>query len=284
MSRREGDGLDASGSIHTIIIDTQRLFRDALRRLLEASSVDVVGEGRDVEEALRSIPTNTSLHLAICSFLSEADALRDLPRAAELRRFHPGLKLVVLADLQQHNILLGSLQAGVEALLSRDISSDVLQRALELVQLGQRVMPAELVQLLRDPACRPTSRTAQQEPAVAASDLSRAASLTPRECQILQCLMDGRSNKEIARDLRLTEATVKAHVKALLRKTHMTNRTQAAIWAITHNFQINDVHAPEPCRVKAQPDFAMPPLHMLPANGSLVGGSLPVEEGVLVRE
>lgn len=284
MSRNEREGLDTFNSSRTIIIDSQRLFRDALRRLLEVSSVEVVGEGRDVEEALRSIPAGTSLQLVICSFSSEADALRDLLHAAELRQSFPGLKLVVLADLQQHSILLGSLQAGVEALLSRDISSDVLQKVLELVQLGQRMMPIELVQLLQDPSRRPASRTQQQEPGGALQDIGRAASLTPRECQILQCLMDGRSNKEIARDLQLTEATVKAHVKALLRKTRMTNRTQAAIWAVTNNFQVTAVRAPEPCRAKAEPDFVMPALHMMRANGSLAGASHPGEEVALVRE
>lgn len=284
MICNKGEGLEALNSIHAIIIDSQRLFRDALRRLFEVSSIRVVGEGRDVEEALRSTSADTPLHLAICSFSSETDALRDLLRAAELRQSHPGLKLVVLADLQQHNILVGSLQAGVEALLSRDISSDVLQRALELVQLGQRMMPTELVQLLLDPSRRPPPRAQQQEPPAALNDIGRAASLTPREGQILQCLRDGRSNKEIARDLQLTEATVKAHVKALLRKTRMTNRTQAAIWAITNNFQTTAVRASDTCRAKVEPDFAMPALHMLRANASMGGPSVPAEAPVLVGE
>jgi len=62
------------------------------------------------------------------------------------------------------------------------------------------------------------------------SDL-RSHSLSSRECEILRCLMEGAPNKLIARQFGLTEATVKVHVKAILRKTGMKNRTQAAMWA-----------------------------------------------------
>ena len=281
MSCWERESLSSVGPINVIIIDSQRLFRDALRRLLDASPVTVVGEGRNVEEALRSIRMGTPLHLAVYNFSSDEEALRELLRLAGLRPSYPDMKLVVLADLQQQSILLGAAQAGVEALLSRDISSDVLQRALELVQLGQRLVPTELVRLFVDPISRtPPARASQREAATTLTDPGRAASLTPRECQILQCLMDGRSNKEIARDLQLTEATVKAHVKALLRKTRMTNRTQAAIWAITNNFQFNEAREVESFYPEASPEFVMPDLRLLRANTATSGASNPVQEVV----
>jgi two-component system nitrate/nitrite response regulator NarL len=65
------------------------------------------------------------------------------------------------------------------------------------------------------------------------SDL-KSHSLSARECEILRCLMEGSPNKLIARQFGLTEATVKVHVKAILRKTGMKNRTQAAMWAASH--------------------------------------------------
>jgi DNA-binding NarL/FixJ family response regulator len=65
------------------------------------------------------------------------------------------------------------------------------------------------------------------------------AELSPRECDVLTCLAQGKSNKAIARIYNLSEATIKVHLKAILRKTKTHNRTQAAIWAITHCLHTN---------------------------------------------
>ncbi|NKE44135.1 response regulator transcription factor [Roseomonas frigidaquae] len=285
MSIQDSVDLDSFEPINAVIIDSERLFLDALRRLLDASPITVVGGGRNIEDALRSIRTATPLHLALCSFSSEVEALRELPRMAELRRSHPRIKLVVLTDLQQPDVLLAAIEAGAEALLSRDISSDVLRRALELVQLGQRMMPAELLRLLLDPASRPSAaRGSPQEARAGRQDLGRAASLTPRECQILQCLMDGRSNKELARDLQLTEATVKAHVKALLRKTRMTNRTQAAIWAVTNNFHFSEAADGQACTPSPRTAFGFPGQRLLAGSAAAPRAAMTMEEVAVPAE
>ncbi|MDN3565147.1 response regulator transcription factor [Paeniroseomonas aquatica] len=250
---RESEVTDES--CHAVLIDSQRLFREALHRILQVPPLTVVGQGRSLDEAVAELPPGLRLHLAIYNFGSDAEAERELPNVQALRARHPGIKSVVLTDCRQPEVLLKAVGLGVEAFLSRDISVEVLQRALELVLLGQYLLPTSLAQLLLHPA-RPAApgggRAAglaeggiQLPPGAAPlPDQRRTTALTPRECEILQCLTDGRSNKEIARDLDLTEATVKAHVKALLRKTQMTNRTQAAIWAMTQNLGAADRPAP----------------------------------------
>ena len=121
----------------------------------------------------------------------------------------------------------------------KDISGDVLQRAIRLVLLGQHLFPAGLAQHL----LTAQNSTADTTPRTGASSAIRRAPIatgeralvfSEREHQILQCLVNGLSNKAIARKHHIAEATVKVHVKGLLRKVQVSNRTQAAIWALNH--------------------------------------------------
>lgn len=254
MSSQNQQRWSTGEPVNAVLIDSQRLFREALHRILAVPPLTVVGQGRSLEEAVAYLPPDMKLQLAIYNFGSDAEAERELVNVQALRSLHPGIKSLVLTDCQQPDVLLKAVGMGVEAFLSRDISVEVLQRALELVMLGQYLLPTGLAQLLLDPlrpapaagAALAMADTKAQLPPTGSTlpDQRRTTALTPRECEILQCLTDGRSNKEIARDLNLTEATVKAHVKALLRKTQMTNRTQAAIWAMTQNFTASDQPAP----------------------------------------
>jgi two-component system nitrate/nitrite response regulator NarL len=111
--------------------------------------------------------------------------------------------------------------------------------------LGQQLFPAVLALAPTQSPASPEADAMDAPVPGAARALEfrpeeRGVVLSARESQILRCLVEGASNKEIARRLQVTETTVKAHVKGLLRKVRASNRTQAAIWALN-----NDVLAPE---------------------------------------
>jgi len=104
-------------------------------------------------------------------------------------------------------------------------------KSLDLVMLGEVIFPGAILDLLRQQEARPEpgqETSFSEEPQEACPP---AKGLSVRETVILRCLMDGDSNKIIARKFDITEATVKVHVKAILRKIQAKNRTQAAIWA-----------------------------------------------------
>jgi two-component system nitrate/nitrite response regulator NarL len=133
-----------------------------------------------------------------------------------------------LSDRCNPEEALALLRAGSDAYLVKTISCDALIQALDLVMLGVTIMPSRVGRILCE--ARDTDTAAARS--IPVDHVPQG--LTDREAAILQCLPRGESNKVIARRYDITEATVKVHIKAILRKICVRNRTQAAIWAHYH--------------------------------------------------
>ena len=148
----------------------------------------------------------------------------------------PGARVVVLAEHFEREAVLAQYAAGADGFCLASNSREVLVASLELVMLGQAVLPPEVIlSLLDEVSQRPQGQAlARAEMAVVETSHAVARKLSSREAEILRCLMKGEPNKVIARNLDVAEATVKVHVKAILRKIGAGNRTQAAIWATEH--------------------------------------------------
>ena len=118
------------------------------------------------------------------------------------------------------------IEAGLNGFCSTTMSQEAMLKALELVMLGETFLPASIgfALLSQVEAQKPKLMVISGDPAV-------ASRFSDRERQILRLLTTGASNKLIARELGLAEATVKVHIKAILRKAKAENRTQAAMWA-----------------------------------------------------
>ncbi len=226
------------GSSNLLIVEPNHLFRDGLRQIFLNSSYHVVGAVRTVAEAFGTTGvepdlviwgTGASLHFSV-----------EMARVREHYAPPCCVRCVLLADVSNVVRLRRFVETGVDAVLSQDISSDVLHRSLDLVMLGQQLYPASLVHAPVEyppafeaelipfpilPGARPASRSDERH---------GEAALSPRDNQILRCLTQGASNKTIARELSISEDAVKAHVKGLLRRVHARNRTQAAVWAMAN--------------------------------------------------
>jgi two-component system nitrate/nitrite response regulator NarL len=148
-------------------------------------------------------------------------------------------RIVAIGGTVEPHVVLMALQAGADGYLHEEMTSDTLIMALELVLRGETVLPAVVVSLL-------AGYGAAKSQVAVANGLRRNEvgfispeeikgsdpGLSTRQAAVLQALIDGTPNKVIARQLKLSEATVKLHVKEVLRKIHVRNRTQAAVWAI----------------------------------------------------
>ena len=257
-ARRSGEQGAKVGRFRVVIVDADRLFREGLERLLRSSKFRVVGSAKTLEE-LDLGPGPDRPDVVVCGFNRDTKVEDQFKQFCSHQMSSPRPRIVVLTRCPDRELVSGAAAAGIDAVLSKDISREVLQRSLELVVLGQQVFPAQalgsslngsaslaaagLVSVARGEtlAAGPhvfTATSAEpaapESPAATKPGLSGpgqgGAPLSDREEQILRRLVAGAPNKIIARDLGITEGTVKVHVKSLLRKLGAANRTQAAIW------------------------------------------------------
>ena len=148
-------------------------------------------------------------------------------------RIH-GVRFLLLIESFLPAILMNAARTGAEGILSNAVSSYVLLLGVELLLMGQTLFPPEFASLLPDSgqASRDANTCSLNDLGKEdVSDPARKIALSEREQQVLRYLAAGYSNKLISRELAISEATVKVHVKCLLRKMQVVNRTQAAIQA-----------------------------------------------------
>jgi two-component system nitrate/nitrite response regulator NarL len=212
-------------SPRTILIEPNRLFRQGLQHLLTGSRFEVGAEFNTVDRALDAGGSDGEPELVISGQPVTAEA--DL-RA--LRDAFPTARIVVLADDLSVDVLRLAMGGGADGFLIKTVSPEALIQSLQLILLGEKVFPTNLAALLLDMN--------------AVSPQHSVRGLSPREQEILQALVTGASNKLIAIRLGITEATVKVHLKTLLRKLDVNNRTQAAIWAMNNGFTAHGVPVP----------------------------------------
>lgn len=203
-----------------ILIDANKLFREGLSRLLLDVPFKVAAEYAGVDEAMAASSVEADLVL-----VDPGEDAGAMTRVGQLRQQRPEAPLVILTGGLDARRLTQALEAGVSGYLMKDMSADALAQSLRLVMMGEKVFPTHLADLLV---------TGQVQPQPATEITALRKGLSQRETQILRCLIDGDSNKIIAGSLGITEATVKVHLKSLLRKINAVNRTQAAIWAMNN--------------------------------------------------
>ena len=207
--------------VNTLLIGRNRLFLEGLKSLLRGSSFDARNEVSCVGD-LDDFDDDSPGLILIELRGDVAEFVQDLQQLKEILAKTP---VVVLTDERDPRSLAACLNAGADAFLLKDISLEALIHSLKLAMLGQKVMPTELAMELINGA-------AGVQPADG-KGIERCG-LSDREMEILRCLVNGDANKVIANRLDITEATVKVHMKSLLRKIKAGNRTQAAIWALNH--------------------------------------------------
>jgi two-component system, NarL family, nitrate/nitrite response regulator NarL len=211
----------------TVLIEANRLFREGLKHLLAGTRFEVGSEFNTFDLALAAGEAGATPELVISGQLVKDEA--DL-RA--IREAFPTARIVVLADDLSVDVLRAAMGGGADGFLIKNVSPEALIQSLQLIMLGEKVFPTNLASMLLD-----------MNPVIPQHSIR---GLSPREQEILQSLVTGASNKMIAIRLGITEATVKVHLKTLLRKIDVNNRTQAAIWAMNNGFSADG--APVPTR------------------------------------
>jgi two-component system nitrate/nitrite response regulator NarL len=221
-----------------LLIDAQELSREGLKLLLHSDSYDVIGATRSLDEARAAVAEGLQpdLVLFLLDHLGESEGDATLP---QIRAGFAAFKFVVIAAKASPSLSARCLDAGVNGCLVGDMSTSALTRSLRLIMLGHEIFPAPAGVLPMEPTSH-----APRELGQGAAAPGPSKSLSGGEGQILRKLLLGHSNKMIARELAISENTVKVHLKGLLRKLKARNRTQAAIWAMGNGFAMPSTDAP----------------------------------------
>ena len=199
------------------------LFREGLKRVLAERNLSVVGEVARLSEVpplLRALGAGVDLIIYDQPEDAPTGQFEPLKRIA---RDFPATQVVILADRMDAADVDRAVAAGVSGFLPKSISAAALGLSLELITLGENLFTAPASLWRHQPS-------AEGRPAAADTDIPKIA-LSHRQRQILDYLEAGLSNRVIAEKLDLAEATVKVHVRALLQRINVDNRTQAALWA-----------------------------------------------------
>lgn len=206
--------------IHNFYLISQNdIAREGLSSILRYEGLNVVGCFCSIEE----MPFD-SLEPDSIITLDVADALQQTLAVEKIRSALPSAPIVILAESFDLDALLTCFEFGAQGYIIKTMKALPLIAALRLAALGEKVYPSDLLIGL-DHSRKDSTPLVDPEHDI------EDANLSPRELDVLCCLMAGLSNKVIARQLTVCEATVKVHVKAILRKLKVRNRTQAAIWA-----------------------------------------------------
>jgi two-component system NarL family response regulator len=200
----------AKESIRVLVVEDHHVVRQGLVALLSvAEGLEVVGEAADGVEAIAQFrkhqPDITLMDLRLPR-MSGVDAIQ------RIRMESPQARVVVLTTYDGDEDIFRALQAGARAYLLKGMTSEELIATIRAVHAGKSHIPAAVAEKLAE-------RMGTEE-------------LTPREFDVLEQIVHGKSNKEIATELEITEATVKTHINSLLGKLGVTDRTQAATVAI----------------------------------------------------
>ncbi len=238
LKRRRSDERSLETQQTTVLlVDARPWTREALARALE-TAFRVLRFGEAAEIANADVPEGSAVVLLNVTGMGLADR-RLFDAFATARSCQPSLPVVALSDSAEADDILGSIEQGLSGYIPISLELRLVIEALRFVAAGGTFVPAEPLMANLYDALPPRSR---QKPAMgevatgalvnnAAAVTSVLETFTPREVAVLDWLRQGKSNKQIARELDMSEATVKVHVSHIMRKMGAINRTQVALFA-----------------------------------------------------
>ena len=200
----------ASEPIRVFVVEDHAVVRQGLIALLSSSpEIDVVGFARDGKEAVERY---ASLSPDVTLMDLQMPVMRGVEAIGEIRRTVPAARFIVLTTFDGDEDIYRAMQAGARAYLLKGMDMDELVQAIRAVHAGRGRIPSVIAEKL-------AQRVGSED-------------LTSRELEVLERIVAGRANKEIASDLHISEATVKSHVNSLLGKLGASDRTHAAVLAL----------------------------------------------------
>jgi two-component system nitrate/nitrite response regulator NarL len=227
-------------SFGTILVGKTSLLKEGLAEILRSANFRILTSVSCAGDLPSSMAKSCQPLVLI---VHTGDDFDDAVAQIELfKSLRPAGRIAIVADRYRLDELASAFRAGATGYFVEVMTSHILIRSLELVMMGETVFPPAFLSFVLDPesgnarkeAPRAAPRHVSDEGLAGTTEDDIASRLSPREKSILRYLIEGDSNKSIARKIDIAEATVKVHVKAILRKIRVHNRTQAAIWGVNN--------------------------------------------------
>ena len=222
--------------VTVVVADDQSAVREGLVLLLGTlPGITVAGEAADGDAAVQLVATVQPQVVLMDLNMPGCDGVA---ATARITAEHPGTRVVVLTTYADDESIIRALQAGALGYLTKEATRAEIGRAVHAAAAGQAILDPGVQQRLLSAAARaPGAPGVPAAPGVPGAGAAGADDeLTPREAEVLRLIAAGQSNREIARTLFVSEATVKTHINRIFAKTGSRDRAQATRYAYTHGY------------------------------------------------
>ncbi|NLM53704.1 MAG: response regulator transcription factor [Firmicutes bacterium] len=214
-------------TIRIMLVDDHALLRQGLTRLLELDEqLTVIGQAATGAAAI-AMAQKTRPDVVVLDV--NLPDMTGIEVAAQIRRLCPGIRILALTIHDDASYISEMIRAGVDGYMLKDAEPARLILAIKRVGAGESVFPTRLMEKVVNRYHSISQEYGRIQTAATLEELQ----LTPREQEVLHCIVLGMSNKQIAAQLFISEKTVKNHITNLLRKLDVEDRTQAAVYAVT---------------------------------------------------
>jgi NarL family two-component system response regulator LiaR len=211
------DPRGGSEKIAVVLVDDHAIVRQGLRTYLELQpDIEVVGEASDGREAVGVVRDTLPDIVLMDLVMPNSDGV-EATRA--ITGMAPSTRVIVLTSFSEDEKVFASIKAGAQGYLMKDVLPQDLVKAIRTVYKGEAQLDPEIARKLMHEFTNPQPTTPRHD-------------LTERELEVLRLIAHGKTNKDISEDLVLSEKTVKTHVSNILQKLHLSDRTQAAVYAL----------------------------------------------------
>ncbi len=209
--------------MRVLLVDDHALFRQGVKSLLDARpNIQVVGSAQDGCEAIQ-LARETLPDVILMDI--EMPNCSGLEATRQIKREFPHIQIVMLTVVDDNDIVYEAIRAGAQGYLLKDLEIQQLCDMLEGLRHGDAPLSGGIAAKILEEF--------QHSMPIASEQLEIADNLSVREREVLQLLVQGKSNTEIAAELVITENTVKTHLSNILAKLHLKNRIQAAVYAVS---------------------------------------------------
>jgi DNA-binding NarL/FixJ family response regulator len=220
--------------VTVVVADDQSAVREGLVLLLGTlPGITVAGEAADGNAAVELVATVQPQVVLMDLNMPGCDGVA---ATARITAEHPATRVVVLTTYADDESIIGALQAGALGYLTKEATRAEIGRAVHAAAAGQAILDPGVQQRLLSAAARAPGVPAAPGAPGAGASAGADDELTPREAEVLRLIAAGQSNREIARTLFVSEATVKTHVNRIFAKTGSRDRAQATRYAYTHGY------------------------------------------------